>query len=79
LVLEWREFGGPSVIKPRKASYGARTIRNVIPYELRGTVDLAFAPEGVQCRVELPANWLSNDGAPIWEAIAREIPRIGHA
>src|SRR5262252_1651664 len=34
LVLEWREFGGPSVITPRKASYGTRTIRNVIPYEL---------------------------------------------
>jgi two-component sensor histidine kinase len=70
LVLEWREFGGPSVITPRKASYGTRTIRNVIPYELRGTVDLAFAPEGIRCRVELPADWLINDGEPVSEAVA---------
>jgi len=34
--------------------------------------DIAFTSEGVQCRVELPANWL-------WEGVARETPRIGHA
>src|SRR5262249_8205438 len=69
LVLKWREFGGPSVITPRKASYGKRTIRNLIPYELRGKVDLAFAAEGVRCRVELPADWLINDDEPVSEAV----------
>jgi len=71
LVLEWREFGGPSVTTPGKPGYGTRTICNVIPYELRGTVDLAFASEGVRCRLELPANWLINDGEPVSEAVAR--------
>src|SRR5215813_10429565 len=71
LVIEWREVGGPSVITPGKPGYGTRTIRNLVPYELSGTVDLAFAPEGVRCRLELPANWLINDGEPVSEAVAR--------
>jgi len=71
LVIEWQEVGGPSVITPGKPGYGTRTIRNQVPYELSGTVDLAFAPEGVRCRLELPANWLINDGEPVSEAVAR--------
>src|SRR5215831_11432704 len=71
LVIEWREVGGSSVITPGKPGYGTRTIRNLVPYELRGTVDLAFAPEGIRCRLELPANWLINDGEPVSEAVAR--------
>jgi len=61
LVLEWREVGGPAVVAPGNSGFGTSTIRDVIPYELGGTADLAFAPEGVQCRVELPADWLGND------------------
>src|SRR5262249_47122146 len=71
LVIEWQEVGGPSIITPGKPGYGTRTIRNQVPYELSGTVDLAFAPEGVRCRLELPANWLINDGEPVSEAVAR--------
>src|SRR5215813_4716098 len=54
LVLEWREIGGPSVIAPGNPSYGTSTIRDLIPYEFGGRVDLVFAPEGVRCRLELP-------------------------
>jgi PAS domain S-box-containing protein len=66
LVLEWREVDGPRVNAPGKSSYGTSTIRDLIPYEFGGTVDLVFAPEGVRCRLELPANWLthSNEGLP---------------
>jgi two-component sensor histidine kinase len=65
LLLEWRERGGPLVVAPRKSSFGTSTIRDVIPYELGGTVDLVFAPEGVQCRLELPADWLTNNDEPV--------------
>jgi PAS domain S-box-containing protein len=60
LVLEWQEIGGPPVIAPGNPGYGTSTIRDLIPYEFGGTVDLVFAPEGVRCRVELPAIWLSS-------------------
>src|SRR5215831_2713018 len=64
LVLEWLEVDGPRVNAHSKSSYGASTIRDLIPYEFGGMVDLVFTPEGVRCRLELPANWLthSNEG-----------------
>jgi two-component sensor histidine kinase len=64
LALEWRESGGPAITAPGKASFGTHTIRDLIAYEFGGSVDLTFAREGVQCRLELPANWLSNDSKP---------------
>ena len=61
LIFEWRETGGPAVVELQKSGYGTSTIRDAIPYEFSGTVDLTFVPSGVRCRIELPADWLSND------------------
>jgi two-component sensor histidine kinase len=72
LVLEWREIGGPPVVAPDTSGYGTSTIRDLIPYEFGGTVDLVFAPEGVQCRLELPPDWLGSDRQP--ETIAHASP-----
>jgi hypothetical protein len=36
-------------------------IRDLIPYELGGTVDYVLAPDGVRCKLEIPAPWLSID------------------
>src|SRR5262249_26465073 len=68
LMLEWREIGGPLVVAPRKPSYGASTIRDLIPYEFGGTVDLVLASDGVRCHMQLPGDWFGNDGE---EAAAR--------
>jgi len=68
LVLEWREIGGPPVVAPKKSGFGTRTIRDLVPYELGGTVDLTLAPKGARCRIKLPADWLLNDGEPVFEA-----------
>jgi two-component sensor histidine kinase len=68
LVLEWRESNGPPVIAPGNPGYGTSTIRDLIPYEFGGTVDLEFAPEGIRCRVELPAAWLSSGGERVSDA-----------
>jgi len=54
LIFEWREFGAPRVAAEVKSGYGTRLIRELVPYELGGTVDLVFAPEGVSCRIEFP-------------------------
>jgi PAS domain S-box-containing protein len=58
LVFEWQEIGGPPVATLGKSSYGTTTIRDLIPYEFAGKVDLVFAPEGVRYRLELPADWV---------------------
>jgi two-component sensor histidine kinase len=54
LILEWRETGGPPVVSKVRSSYGTDLIRDLIPHELGGAVDLVFAAEGVHCRIEIP-------------------------
>ena len=54
LVFAWREFGAPRTAVEAKSGYGIRLIRELVPHELGGTVDLEFATEGVSCRIEFP-------------------------
>jgi two-component sensor histidine kinase len=54
LLLVWRELGGPPVPSDIQHNYGTTLIRNLIPHELDGHVDLLFATAGVSCRIELP-------------------------
>jgi PAS domain S-box-containing protein len=53
LVFEWRELGGPPVAATASFGYGTSLIRDLIPHELGGTVDLVFAPNGVNCKIEI--------------------------
>jgi two-component sensor histidine kinase len=79
LVLEWQELCGP-VVAPGKSNYGTSTICELIPYEFGGTVDLVLARDGVRCRLELPADWLSSDCGPVSElAIAHASQRARNA
>ena len=59
LVLEWREHGGPPAALEVQSSYGTDLICNLIPHELGGTVDLMFAAEGVNCKIEIPPGQIS--------------------
>jgi PAS domain S-box-containing protein len=54
LSLEWREIGGPPAAPSSVGRYGVGVIRDLIPRELGGTVDLAFEPDGVHCKIEMP-------------------------
>jgi len=54
LQLEWRELGGPPVAAKVPSGYGTSLIRELIPHELGGTVDLVLAPDGVCCKIEIP-------------------------
>jgi two-component sensor histidine kinase len=60
-VFAWRETGGPRVEAPGKSGYGTGVVRELVPYEFGGTVDFSFAPEGVQCRLEIPFDRVSGD------------------
>jgi len=61
LFIEWRELGGPAVAASPNCKYGVSIIRDLIPQEFGGSVDLAFAPDGVCCRIELPSTPVSID------------------
>jgi two-component sensor histidine kinase len=54
LFMAWREIGGPVVAAAPQPRYGLRVIRELIPHELHGSVDLAFAPGGVGCTIRIP-------------------------
>jgi two-component sensor histidine kinase len=54
LSITWREIGGPAVAASPDCRYGASIIRHLIPQELSGSVDLAFAPGGVCCKIQIP-------------------------
>jgi two-component sensor histidine kinase len=61
LAIEWQEVGGPHVAPPSRFGYGTSIVREVIPFELGGIVDLVFAADGVRCRLEIPADWVSEE------------------
>ena len=65
LVLDWIETGGPPVPASISPGYGTSVVKNLIPYELGGVVDLVFAAEGVRCRLEIPGKWLNNADRPL--------------
>jgi PAS domain S-box-containing protein len=54
LLMTWHETGGPPIATPTRAGYGTSLIRDLIPHELGGKVELALAPAGVTCRIEIP-------------------------
>jgi PAS domain S-box-containing protein len=54
LSITWREIGGPAVAASRDSKYGVSVIRDLVPKELGGSVDLTFASGGVCCKIEIP-------------------------
>jgi two-component sensor histidine kinase len=54
LTITWREVGGPPVAGPVQSSYGSTLVRDLIPHELDGVVDLTFPTEGACCKIAIP-------------------------
>jgi two-component sensor histidine kinase len=54
LIFVWRELDGLPVAAAIQSGYGTDLIRDLIPHELGGNVDLAFAADGACCRIEFP-------------------------
>jgi PAS domain S-box-containing protein len=61
LTITWRELGGPPIASTIPASYGLSLIRDLIPHELGGTVELTFPPDGATCRIEIPVGSSTHD------------------
>jgi len=54
LIFVWRELDGPPVLAAIRPGYGTSLIRELIPHELGGNVDLVFGSDGACCRIEFP-------------------------
>ena len=54
LMIVWRELGSPPIAAEFQSGYGTSLIRELIPHELGGTVDLVLASDGARCSIEFP-------------------------
>jgi two-component sensor histidine kinase len=57
LCIQWEESGGN--VPPARLGFGTSVVRELVPYELAGTADIMHLPEGVRCKLHIPAHWLS--------------------
>jgi two-component sensor histidine kinase len=53
--MTWRETGGPPVSAPQRAGFGTTLLRRALGGGAGGEVDLDWAPEGLRCRLRIPA------------------------
>ncbi len=60
--IVWREAGGPLVAPPKRQGFGNVLINRSIPFDLGGSSELDFAPEGLTARLRIPARFVR------WEA-----------
>jgi PAS domain S-box-containing protein len=54
LTITWRELDGLPIKAPGQSGYGLSLIRDLVPHELGGAVDLTFPPDGTCCKIEIP-------------------------
>jgi hypothetical protein len=50
----WQERDGPAVTPPQEMGFGTNLIRRAFGFELDGTADLTFQPEGVRLAAIIP-------------------------
>ena len=62
IVLDWRETGGPSVKSPEQQGFGTLLIEQMIKRVFHGEVAFDYRPEGLFCRMIIPAAKLENPG-----------------
>lgn len=52
--LRWRERHGPAIAPPGEKGFGMQLIERACTYDLEGTMELAYAPEGLSFEVVFP-------------------------
>lgn len=52
LNLEWRESGGPVVVKPERHGFGSRLVSGILA-SFGGKIDAQFEPTGLVCQVTI--------------------------
>jgi len=65
LSLSWRERGGPPAAPPERRGFGLLLIERSITYEIGGGAQIAFAPEGLECGIDVGEEALAD--APVTE------------
>ena len=56
--LEWRERGGPAVVKPQRRGFGTTVLTRMLTAQLNATADLHYEPDGLRVLIEIPIEQL---------------------
>jgi PAS domain S-box-containing protein len=54
LRIHWREHDGPPVKEPQRKGFGTELVHGVTAHQLRGTADIRFHADGLQCIIDVP-------------------------
>ncbi len=73
LVIEWREEGGPAVTPPTRKGFGTTIIELSVPYDLGGTADVDYDPDGLKARFVIPSKHVAVPTKDILPSIQAEI------
>ena len=61
LAIHWRERGGPPIkTPPTRKGFGTTIIERSIPFELKGTADVAYKSTGLEATFTIPSAYVSN-------------------
>lgn len=56
--ITWRESGGPVVSPPSRRGFGATLVDRAVPYDLGGTSQIDYHPEGVRAQLVIPSRYV---------------------
>jgi two-component system CheB/CheR fusion protein len=63
-ALEWEERGGVAPKYENKQGFGVRFIERSVAYELQGTAEIKFEPQGLHVSIRAPLAELVGEGGP---------------
>jgi PAS domain S-box-containing protein len=61
LELQWTECNGPKVVDPTRRGFGSMVIEHNLARAIEAHVSLVFDPDGLKCRIIVPASHLLED------------------
>ncbi|MEZ5923274.1 MAG: HWE histidine kinase domain-containing protein [Hyphomicrobiaceae bacterium] len=59
LAIEWSERGGPPVAPPSAGGFGSVLLNRSVPFDLGGTSEVNYEPQGVTARFVIPRKFVS--------------------
>ncbi|MEN0075616.1 MAG: PAS domain S-box protein [Paracraurococcus sp.] len=77
LRLDWCESGGPAVVAPDRRGFGSRLVTTLVGQQLGGEIVFDWRPDGLRCRITLPARRLQAEPGPGLGAAPDAVPDMG--
>jgi CheY-like chemotaxis protein len=78
LLFTWCEKDGPAVTPPTRKGFGTTIIDRSVPYDLGGSAQIDYKPEGVEAQFRIPARHVSSPTRSVQTAERFPRPAPGH-